>query len=477
MKARVHFPRQIPVPFSVRPFASQRERSEFRIYSEDQCFAARRFFMLVGAVAFLLHAVLDIMVAGEAALSLVTLRVAGVFMMLAVTAVFIKKQYKIPHENFVFAYLLIPCLTIIAMMWVSPPGIVADMYPLSLVVIIGYGIALLSPRHATLIGLCTVVYGLFVTTLMFFSEVSGAASAVNLFFLTFVLVAFCAGSANRERFHRARFRDESAMKDLNRALDKSRRDAVAARDAAIHASEIQQRFIASISHELRTPLNAVIGFSDVMVSEVHGPMQPAIYGDYAQDILSSGKALLLNLNDLLDVQRLTSGKMSWENSWFSINQMVRNAVALSELEADAANVGLLNIPRDPAIDAYGDVSRMTQAVSNLLTNALKFTDSGGHVMVTQTLTENSLVIAVADTGIGISEEDLQRVATPFQQGSDDADAKKKGGLGLGLSIVNGIMAQMDGELEMRSKVGEGTVCSLVIPRHRLTLAGQMASVA
>jgi len=265
---------------------------------------------------------------------------------------------------------------------------------------------------------------------------------------------------------------------LHADLKFSKEEAIAARDAAIEARRTQAKFITSISHELRTPLNAIIGFSDLMINKIDGPVSPPSYAEYVSDIHRSGQGLLLNIEDLLDVHRLNASKMSWADDKFSIHEMVRNAVVVCRHEAEAAHVSLNFNAASADVTAYGDTHRMTQVVTNLLTNAIKFTDPGGQIDITQSLeASGEFRISVRDNGIGIAEEDLQRIQSPFQQAEDGLLAKKKGGLGLGLAIVSGILEHIDGRFEMESTLDVGTVCHVFIPADRLFGADETMSVA
>ena len=215
-----------------------------------------------------------------------------------------------------------------------------------------------------------------------------------------------------------------------------------------------------------------------MRNEIDGPVTPSSYKGYVDDIYRSGQGLLLNINDLLDVHRLTAGKMSWTDQRFSVQEMVRNAVSVCMHEARAADVSLTLDPPARDTEAFGDISRMTQVITNLLTNALKFTDPGGQVSISQTMdADGSCRITIADTGIGIAPNDLERIKNPFQQGEDGTLAKKKGGLGLGLAIVAGILDQIDGRFEMQSTLDVGTTCHVIIPFEKVFDDEAEASVA
>ena len=148
--------------------------------------------------------------------------------------------------------------------------------------------------------------------------------------------------------------------------------------------------------------------------------------------------------------------------------MLEVAVTTCRANAEAAGVTLILKGGSPDVQIHADQMRIGQAVTNLATNALKFTERGGQVTVSAALRPNrSIALSIEDTGAGMSPEALERVREPFTQAHDDSDGKSKGGLGLGLAIVNGILEQIDGKLELTSELGVGTKAVLVIPPDRV----------
>jgi cell cycle sensor histidine kinase DivJ len=223
-----------------------------------------------------------------------------------------------------------------------------------------------------------------------------------------------------------------------------------------------------MSHELRTPMNAIIGFSDMIRSEIFGPIKPVEYADYAEHILHSGKLMQTHIDDLLDHARLESGKMSWTDEDFSLNDVIDSWLATCESAASDRGVNLTCAAPLPDVTINGDPARIEQVVINLMNNAIKFTPPGGAVSVGATLAPGgALQITVTDNGCGISDQDLQRIKQPFVQLDDREYVTGKGGLGLGLAIVSGILAMMQGRLELTSEEGVGTVAMVEIPAKRI----------
>jgi len=233
----------------------------------------------------------------------------------------------------------------------------------------------------------------------------------------------------------------------------------AARDAAVAATHAKSRFLADMSHELRTPLNAIIGFSEVMAREMFGPLGNARYREYAGLIQDSGTHLLDLINGLLDMSKIEAGKFTLQEEVFALEDVAESALHLVRLAAERAGVALGMAVAEGARLAFADRRAVKQILVNLLSNAIKFTPPGGEVALSVGREGAGLVIAVADTGIGIAPEHLARLGRPFEQG-----ATGKEGTGLGLSLVAALAALHGGEMAIHSALGEGTRVTVRLPR-------------
>jgi two-component system cell cycle sensor histidine kinase PleC len=237
------------------------------------------------------------------------------------------------------------------------------------------------------------------------------------------------------------------------------------------ANQAKSEFLANMSHELRTPLNAINGFSEMMAEEMFGPLGDKRYKGYAADILSSGQHLLALINDILDMSKIEAGKMSLHPEPVVIAEVVDDAVRLIRTRADAADLTLLvKVAADaPVVEA--DYRAIKQVLLNLLSNALKFTPNGGRITITvdpapQSQAPESLEIVVTDTGIGIAESDLARLAQPFEQ-IESQHSKTQQGTGLGLALTKSLVELHGGVLVIKSKAGAGTTVSFTLPlKHR-----------
>jgi two-component system, cell cycle sensor histidine kinase PleC len=231
------------------------------------------------------------------------------------------------------------------------------------------------------------------------------------------------------------------------------------------ANKAKSEFLANMSHELRTPLNAINGFSEIMQAEMYGPMGDARYKEYAGDIHNSGQHLLALINDILDMSKIEAGKMNLKFEPISLEDVTEDAVRLVRNRAEAAGLELgVEFPHLPEVE--GDYRAIKQVLLNLLSNAVKFTPRGGRVTVRaearQDIMGERIRVSVTDTGIGISKDDLSRLAKPFEQ-VESQHSKTTQGTGLGLALTKSLIELHDGALDLSSEPGEGTTVSFTLP--------------
>jgi cell cycle sensor histidine kinase DivJ len=222
----------------------------------------------------------------------------------------------------------------------------------------------------------------------------------------------------------------------------------------------RSRFLANMSHELRTPLNAIMGFSDIMRARMFGPL-PDRYGEYADLIHESGRHLLDLISDLLDMSKIEAERYQLDRELFDAREAVNAALRLMRLQADAAGVALRGVLPAQPIQIDADRRAIKQIVLNLVSNALKFTPKGGAVTVTAQLYDDQFELIVADTGVGISPEDLTRLGRPFEQAGDSE--RRAMGSGLGLSLVRAFAELHGGEMLLESRLGAGATVTVRLP--------------
>jgi len=242
------------------------------------------------------------------------------------------------------------------------------------------------------------------------------------------------------------------------------------------ANQAKSEFLANMSHELRTPLNAINGFSEIMSGEMFGPLGDAKYKGYAADILKSGQHLLSLINDILDMAKIEAGKLTLHYEAVSVKEVVEDAARLMRGRIEEAGLNLLvDAPDLPDIEA--DYRGLKQVVLNLISNAVKFTPEGGHIVVALSREDDDRVrLAVTDTGIGIAAEDLQRLARPFEQ-VEVQHSKTTQGTGLGLALTKSLIELHGGRLVMQSEPGQGTTVSFDLPIRRPRSPQQQQSQA
>lgn len=230
---------------------------------------------------------------------------------------------------------------------------------------------------------------------------------------------------------------------------------------AEEANRSKSEFLANMSHELRTPLNAINGFSEIMSGEMFGPLGHERYKDYVQDILSSGQHLLSLINDILDMSKIEAGKMQLQPEPVDPLELVEQCVRIMRARAEEKQIELsVDGAALPSIEA--DPRALKQVLLNLMSNAVKFTPEGGKVIVRTFDAADGVVMQVADTGIGIAEEDLARVGRPFEQ-IENQHSKVHQGSGLGLALSKSLVEMHGGTLRIDSVLGKGTTVSFTLP--------------
>ncbi len=230
---------------------------------------------------------------------------------------------------------------------------------------------------------------------------------------------------------------------------------------AEEASQSKSEFLANMSHELRTPLNAINGFSDIMKKELFGPLGDPRYKEYVNDILFSGQHLLSLINDILDMSKIEAGKMTLNTETLQINDMIAQVIRIVRGRADENRLKLV-FQEVEAKPIEADPRAIKQILLNLMTNAIKFTPEGGAVSVVVEPKSAGLIVRVSDTGIGISKEDIERLAQPFEQ-IDSQHSRKHEGTGLGLALSKSLVELHGGNFKIESVLGEGTTVIFTLP--------------
>jgi PAS domain S-box-containing protein len=239
---------------------------------------------------------------------------------------------------------------------------------------------------------------------------------------------------------------------------------LSSKEAAEFASRTKTEFLANMSHELRTPLNAILGFSEIIESGMFGVL-PDRYVEYAHDIHRSGEHLLELVNDVLDLAKLEAGKLELRESEIDLADLIGDCMALMRGRADEGALHLrANVSKSlPLLRA--DRRAVKQLLLNFLSNAIKFTPEGGAVTVEADCIVHGIRLAVIDTGIGMSETEIEIALAPFGQ-IDSRLARNHQGTGLGLPICRSLVELHGGDMRVASRPGNGTTMTAYFPATR-----------
>ncbi|MBD2436628.1 hybrid sensor histidine kinase/response regulator [Nostoc sp. FACHB-110] len=278
---------------------------------------------------------------------------------------------------------------------------------------------------------------------------------------------------NAIRVHRAEMQATLALQQLkesheqlirkNQELEKQRQQIQLQNLKLLEASRLKSQFLATMSHELRTPMNAIIGFSQILLRPKFGHLTEQ-QTDMVERILNNGKHLLMLLNEVLDFSKLEAGRLELKPELFDLTTVVNTTVGEMNSLAEAKKITLeLDIQLQNTW-VFNDPVRIRQILINLLSNAIKFTETGGVWVEIQEISDNVIVIAVRDTGIGISAKDSKHIFEAFRQ-VDQTLTRKYAGTGLGLAIIDSLVRMMNGKIFLESQLGIGSLFRIELPRQ------------
>ena len=232
------------------------------------------------------------------------------------------------------------------------------------------------------------------------------------------------------------------------------------------ANRAKTDFLANMSHELRTPLNAIIGFSEILSNEHLGALKNDRYLEYAQDIHSSGQHLLSIINDVLDMSKIEAGKLDIHEEEILVEALLTSTVRMVRERAVKQSIEIVCRVADPDQLIVGDERAMKQCLLNLLSNAVKFSDPDSTVTIEASIAnDGKTVLTVADQGIGMTDEELERALQPFGQ-AHTSTTRAYGGTGLGLPITKGLIEAHGGSMTIVSAPGQGTCVTITLPAER-----------
>ncbi len=239
-------------------------------------------------------------------------------------------------------------------------------------------------------------------------------------------------------------------------------EAEAARAAAEEANRAKSRFLATMSHELRTPLNAIAGYADLLALGIHGVLTEE-QGDAIARIQRNEQRLLALINDIISFAKLEAGQLRFHREAVPIRDLLADVEELTAPLAERKGVALRVLPDTEPLRALADPDKAARVLLNLVDNAVKFTDPGGHVEVGARGEADQVLIYVRDDGRGIADSRIPTIFEPFVQ-VDQEHTREKEGLGLGLAISRELARNMDGEVRVESEPGRGSTFTLSLPR-------------
>ncbi len=259
---------------------------------------------------------------------------------------------------------------------------------------------------------------------------------------------------------------QAELREVNADLDNKVDQLAQVNMRLFEMNRLKSDFLATMSHELRTPLNSIIGFSDVLVAvDSLDDKQKR----YVENIRKSGRMLLEMINDILDLAKIESGKMDLRLSDFTIEQVIAAQCDMARPLSERKNIDLVTQIEPNLPEMHQDQAKVQQILNNLLTNAIKFTPEGGRIdVLARRGPDDQLELVVADTGVGIAEEDQATIFEKFRQGKSalpggDAMTREYSGTGLGLSIVKELCRLLGGEISLESTLGKGSTFTVRIP--------------
>lgn len=242
-----------------------------------------------------------------------------------------------------------------------------------------------------------------------------------------------------------------------------------AKEQADSANRSKSTFLANMSHELRTPLNAIIGFSELMIKGTFGKINNDRYQEYMDDIHMSAEHLLGIINEVLDMSKIEAGKLELHEEEFDISELIRSVCRMSSSRTFSSHIDIVRDLQEGLPGVCADYRLMRQVLINIITNAIKFSDTNSQIIIKAFEKDGGLEVCVVDQGIGISQDQLEKAMEPFGQISEMPERRDVAnqGTGLGLPLAKAMIEMHQGRFSIASEVDKGTTVTIFLPAERL----------
>ena len=446
-------------------FRDREVEADFRRDFFNRSRSILRAALFLGAAIYGAFGILDLLVvAPEHLAPLFAIRYLGVCPMLVLLALAVNTEtFRRFGQPLLGTAMAAAGCGIIAMTLLTDPPVSGWYYAgLSLVVV--YSTSAIRLHFAVAVTVTVVLAIAYLAATLALNELAPAMVFANTAFLVATVGVGLLSNYTVELFARQRYAHEDRLQVAMREANFQRRQANAANQA-------KSQFLATMSHELRTPLNAVIGFAEVISLQMLGKIENTKYSSYAEHILKSARHLLGILDDILELAKADAGALRLNEDVVAMDETVDTVMESVKQQAGKRGVRLRTQAVDRAVDLRADPRLIRQLLTNLLTNAIKFSGEGGRVTLQAGRTaDGGYEIAVADKGIGIAGDDLDRIFEPFTQ-VESAFARDHGGAGLGLPLVKKIVDLHEGRIDIDSKLGAGTTVRIRLPKARVLSRG------
>jgi signal transduction histidine kinase len=446
-------------PFHLR-FAGEEVERTFAKRSLVQALPAIRAFLFLGSTLYGLFAVLDVISLPHGFWTLWLIRLGIIVPFLYGVCLFTFSPLFLRHSQLVLTVAMsVAGLGIIALTAVAPPPVNANYYA-GLIVVLIYCASLIRLHWTRAALISLFIVSIYQPVALWYNPIPFEIFLNNDFFLM-IAVGLGIFTSYVQEFHiRSEFRNADM---LRREKDRS----IELMQEAQTAARAKSEFLSIVSHELRTPLNAIIGFSELIRNQTFGPLGAREYTEYIDDIYDSGHHLLSIITDVLDLSKAEVGKLKLREEEVDLTELLSRCCRVLRNKAVENGLRLSLTAQREGPFIQGDPALLKQVFLNLIGNAIKFTPAGGSITVKFLKgADGSCGVAVTDTGIGIAEQDLERVFLPFSQ-VEAAYSRKHGGAGLGLALAKKIADLHESALTLESTLGVGTTARLVFPSSRV----------